>query len=59
MSNLSDPIADFLTRFKNAGMAQKEEFTAPYSKVKAEIARIREGTHDISRHFYGEEDWVN
>jgi len=40
MSNLTDPIADFLTRFKNAGMARKEEFTAPYSKMKAEIARI-------------------
>lgn len=40
MSALSDPISDFLTRFKNATMAQKEEFTAPYSKMKAEIARI-------------------
>ena len=40
MSNLSDPISDFLTRFKNATMAHKDEFTAPYSKIKAEIARI-------------------
>ncbi len=40
MSALTDPIADFLTRFKNASMAKKEEFTAPYSKIKAEIARI-------------------
>jgi small subunit ribosomal protein S8 len=40
MAVLSDPIADFLTRFKNATMAGKEEFRAPYSKVKEEIARI-------------------
>lgn len=40
MAVLSDPIADFLTRFKNASMARKEEFTAPHSKIKTEIARI-------------------
>lgn len=40
MSTLTDPISDFLTRFKNAGLAGLEEFTAPYSKIKAEIARI-------------------
>ena len=37
---LSDPIADFLTRVKNAGVARNEGFTAPYSGIKAEIARI-------------------
>lgn len=40
MAVVSDPISDFLTRFKNATMAEKEEFTAPYSKIKEEIARI-------------------
>lgn len=40
MAVLSDPIADFLTRLKNASMARKEEFTAPHSKIKTEIARI-------------------
>lgn len=40
MSTLSDPIADFLTRIRNAGAAQKGELTVPYSKIKAEIARI-------------------
>lgn len=40
MAVISDPISDFLTRFKNATMAQKEDFSAPYSKVKEEIARI-------------------
>lgn len=40
MAVVSDPISDFLSRFKNATMAHKEEFSAPYSKVKEEIARI-------------------
>jgi small subunit ribosomal protein S8 len=40
MSNLSDPIADFLTRLRNASRAGKSELLAPYSKIKAEIARI-------------------
>ena len=40
MAALSDPIADFLIRFKNATLAQKETFSAPYSKMKEEIARI-------------------
>ena len=40
MAVLSDPISDFLTRVKNAGAARNEGFTAPYSGIKAEIARI-------------------
>jgi small subunit ribosomal protein S8 len=40
MAVLTDPISDFLTRFKNAARAGNEEFTAPYSKIKADIARI-------------------
>jgi len=40
MSVISDPISDFLTRFKNASRAGKDVFTAPYSKIKGEIARI-------------------
>ena len=40
MSNLSDPIADFLTRLRNSTVAQKAETNAPYSKIKVEIARI-------------------
>ncbi len=40
MSQLSDPIADFLTRLRNAGTARKTEVLLPYSKIKAEIARI-------------------
>jgi small subunit ribosomal protein S8 len=40
MAVLTDPISDFLTRFKNAARAGNEEFTAPYSKIKADIAEI-------------------
>ncbi len=42
MAVLTDPIADFLTRVKNASRAHNESFTAPHSKMKAEIARILE-----------------
>lgn len=40
MSTLSDPIADFLTRIRNANRARKPELRVPYSRMKAEIARI-------------------
>jgi small subunit ribosomal protein S8 len=40
MSNLSDPIADFLTRLRNAASAHRNDVSAPYSKIKEEIARI-------------------
>ncbi len=40
MAVLTDPISDFLTRFKNACRAGNEEVTAPYSRIKADIARI-------------------
>lgn len=45
MSQLSDPIADFLTRIRNSNRALQVETSAPYSKIKAEIAQIlkREG----------------
>ena len=38
--SMSDPIADFLTRLRNANRAQKHELLVPYSKMKAEIARL-------------------
>ncbi len=40
MAVLSDPVSDFITRLKNASNAGNESFTAPFSKMKAEIARI-------------------
>ncbi|MFV0417056.1 MAG: 30S ribosomal protein S8 [Chthoniobacterales bacterium] len=40
MSNTNDPIADFLTRLRNASSARKPSFDVPYSKMKGELARI-------------------
>ena len=40
MAVLTDPISDFLTRLNNASRAGNEEFSAPYSKIKADIAEI-------------------
>lgn len=40
MSAISDPVADFLTRLRNASSVRKPEFTVPYSKLKSEIARL-------------------
>ena len=39
---MTDPIADMLTRLRNAARAHKPEFIVPYSKLKSEIARILE-----------------
>ncbi|MBN8881731.1 30S ribosomal protein S8 [Salana multivorans] len=42
---MTDPIADMLTRLRNANSAYHESVTMPYSKLKARIAEIlqREG----------------
>jgi small subunit ribosomal protein S8 len=37
---MTDPIADLLTRIRNGSMASKPYIDAPFSKIKAEIARI-------------------
>ena len=38
--NLTDPIADMLTRIRNAVRAKHTTVDVPYSKVKNEIAKI-------------------
>ena len=38
--NSTDPIADMLTRIRNASLARRRELTMPSSRVKREIARI-------------------
>jgi small subunit ribosomal protein S8 len=37
---MTDPIADLLTRIRNGNLAGKTSVDAPFSKIKAEIARI-------------------
>lgn len=39
---MTDPIADMLTRIRNANMAGKDTVDIPSSKMKASIARILE-----------------
>jgi small subunit ribosomal protein S8 len=38
--SLTDPVADFLTRIRNAGRARHQKMDVPASKLKLEIARI-------------------
>ncbi|HWR14342.1 MAG TPA: 30S ribosomal protein S8 [Terriglobales bacterium] len=37
---MTDPVADFLTRVRNAIKAKQQKVDVPASKLKAEIARI-------------------
>ena len=38
--SMQDPIADMLTRVRNAGMATKKEVSIPMSKMKSAIAEV-------------------
>jgi small subunit ribosomal protein S8 len=38
--SMTDPIADFLTRLRNAARAQHQDVTIPSSRLKRELARI-------------------
>jgi small subunit ribosomal protein S8 len=38
--SISDPIADMLTKIRNAGMAKHEKVDIPTSKLKLEIVKI-------------------
>ena len=56
--SVNDPIADFLTRIRNAGMAKHKTVEIPNSRLKAEMARIlkEEGyIEDYSEHGSGAE----
>jgi|SRR3989344_4421464 len=44
----SDPISDMLTRIKNAGLARKEAAVLPYSKFKANLAKVLEKAGFVS-----------
>lgn len=37
---MTDPIADMLTRLRNATEARKSTLSIPYSKLKSEVAQI-------------------
>ena len=38
--NLTDPVADFITRIRNAHRSRHQKLDAPASRLKTEIARI-------------------
>ena len=45
---MTDPIADMLTRIRNALAVKKPKVTIPYSKIKLAIAKILEKENFIS-----------
>jgi small subunit ribosomal protein S8 len=52
---VSDPIADMLTRIRNALMAGKADVVIPKSNIKVEIARILKEEGFIEEYTIGEE----
>jgi small subunit ribosomal protein S8 len=44
---VTDPIADMLTRIRNAGLARLRRVDMPVSKLKVEIARLLKENHYI------------
>ncbi|NDJ62271.1 MAG: 30S ribosomal protein S8 [Chloroflexi bacterium] len=52
---MSDPIADMLTRIRNALMAGKATVAIPKSKIKVEIARILKEEGYIEGYSIGDE----
>ena len=45
---MTDPIADMLTRLRNANQAYHDKVTMPYSKIKANIAEVLKSEGYIS-----------
>ncbi|MBV9048574.1 MAG: 30S ribosomal protein S8 [Solirubrobacterales bacterium] len=48
--SMTDPIADFLTRLRNAASAQHHDVVIPSSKLKRELARILQEQGYIDRY---------
>jgi small subunit ribosomal protein S8 len=47
---MTDPIADMLTRIRNASQAKHKRVDMPVSKLKTEVARILKENHFIHDH---------
>ncbi|MDA0330081.1 MAG: 30S ribosomal protein S8 [Gemmatimonadetes bacterium] len=47
---MTDPIADMLTRIRNAGKAEHKWVDMPVSTKKVEIARLLEESHFVHAH---------
>ena len=53
--SMSDPIADFLTRIRNAQMAQMPAVSCPSSKIKVAISKVLESEGYINGYTVNEE----
>jgi small subunit ribosomal protein S8 len=53
--SMSDPIADFLTRIRNAQMAQMPAVSCPSSKIKVAISKVLEDEGYISGYAVSDE----
>jgi small subunit ribosomal protein S8 len=56
MGVVSDPIADMITRIRNANRAKLEKIEIPSSKIKLEIARILKEEGYILDFYYKEDN---
>ena len=54
--SMSDPIADFLTRIRNAQMAQLPNVSCPSSKIKIAISKVLQDEGFIDGYDVAEED---
>jgi small subunit ribosomal protein S8 len=54
--SMSDPIADFLTRVRNAQMAGKKFVSCPCSKIKVAICKVLEDEGYIAGHSIDDSD---
>ncbi len=57
--NLTDPVADFLARIRNAIRARHQKLDVPASKLKSEIARILKEEGYIANYKAAEEGGHN
>jgi len=53
---MTDPIADMLTRIRNAITARKAKVSIPSSKIKREIARVLEEEGFVASHRLEEDE---
>jgi small subunit ribosomal protein S8 len=53
---LTDPVADFLTRIRNSMRARHQKLDVPASKLKSEIARILKEEGYVANYKAAEED---
>ena len=54
--SMSDPIADFLTRIRNAQMAQMPDVSCPSSKIKVALSEVLQDEGYINGYAVSEED---